>query len=263
MDSAGNLLTVSQIIDNITKRTAAGVWSNPTSDGNTTAEPNILWEPVSGNWILAYTTGAVLWTQTSGNTWATRTTRTSPTFPGAARVTMAHNGAGRVVMQGFNGTNTYFSYSDDGGVTWSAPTTLALGFTYSNTSGTHHPRPVFNGNAWVAVGMNQTTGVTRVFTSPDGVTWSIGPSFTSTAINHIVGLGGIVVGTTINTGGVTSASIVFSADNGATWRKTEGTYVFGGLQPLGVAATSSRFILLASNRILPGIGFFEGGGLVT
>lgn len=261
LDSSGNMLVVSQTIDNITKRTAAGTWSNAISDGNTTAEPNIIWEPVSGNWILAYSTGAVLWTQTSGNLWTTRTTRTSPTFPGAARVTMGHNGAGRVVMQGFSGTNTYFSYSDDGGVTWSAPTTLALGFTYSST-GRHNPRPVFNGKAWVAVAMNTTTGVSRVFTSPDGATWSIGSSFTSTAICNIAGLGGIVLGSTIRPGG-TNGGIVHSSDDGATFRRGEGTYIPSGAAPRGVIATASRFVILSTNQVYPGIGFLEGGGLVT
>ncbi len=264
VDDAGNLVAVEQLIDNVKRRTAGGVWSRNGTEGESTAEPNVIWEPVTGNWILAFTSTTAQWVRTSTDLFVTWTNRTAPAFPVAARVTLGHNGAGRVVAQAFSGTDTLFSFSDDGGVTWSAPTTHALGFTYATAGARHHPRPVFNGKSWVAVGMNNTTGVCRVFTSPDGVTWSVAASYTSLAICNIAALGGIVIGCALNgANAALSGGIVYSADDGATWRRGEGTFNFSSTAPRGVANTSSRFVLLANQRIFPGEGFMNGGGLVT
>lgn len=273
LDTAGNMLAVCNLIDTITKRTAAGVWSIVAGggEGDATAEPALLFEPVSGAWVLAFQTGGgSVIIRTSTNLFTTHTNRTAPAgLPATAKVSLGHNGAGRIVLQGFNGSNTYFSHSDDGGATWSSVQTLALGVTYdpAGTVGVKHPQPTWNGNAWVAVGGNMPSGLSRVFTSPDGATWAIGPSFTSVGIRRIAGLGGLVVGSTLGPTATSNGLIVFSADNGATWRRTEGAYVLaagGSGPPRGVVATASRFIVLsASNQVFPGVGFLEGGGLVT
>ncbi len=264
IDAAGNAVLVDQLEDNTRSRTAAGAWTLNVGTGAVTIAPCILYEPVSGNWVLASQVGAEIKVRTSTNLFASYTDRTEPTFNVLGIVTgMAHNGAGRIVMQSIQGTNVQFSYSDDGGVTWSAPSTHALGFTYAIAAGVRFPRPVFVGSKWVAVGVNNTTGVTRVFNSADGITWTAVADLASVALSHIAGIGGIVVGLTTSTTSALSGGIVVSQDDGATWRKCEGTFVFSATHPRDVAVTDSRFIILASGRIFPGIGFGEGGDAVT
>ncbi len=263
IDADGNAVLIDHLIDTTRSRTAAGVWALSFGDGDATSHPAILWEPVTGNWIIAFqVAGAEIIVRTSTDLGVTHTNRTEPTFTASSEVTMGTDGAGRVVMQAHGGTATQFSYSDDGGVTWSAPTTHALGFTYAAAGG-RHPRPVFNGSAWVAVGMNSTTGVTRVFKSSDGITWTTAASLASLAVAHIAGIGGVVMGTIFSATTALNGGIVVSADDGVTWRKGEGVYSFSSVTPRDVAATDSRFIILANGRIFPGVGFGEGGEVVT
>ncbi len=235
-------------------RTSDGTWTYIGPGGYDAQKPNIIYEPVSGNWIYAaQTTTPSILVQTSptGVTW---TDRTAPTFPAAAYVTLGHNGVGRVVMQAFDGATSYFSYSDDGGVTWSAPQTFPLGLTHAVLTGEHNPRPTWTGEHWVAIGLSATA--TCIMVSVDGITWTLGNYLSGTAIKSIAAIGGVIAGVSM------TGRLVFSLD-GATWRYGEGAYNDGVAAPRGIHAVGNRFIIVGWGYIWPGDGFGESGFILT
>ena len=218
VDPSGNIVIVDESQDQMKHYTAGTTtWAKFTVAGNTLVKPSLVYAVTAGLWCVAgplTTGGGPINVRTSANrtTW---TSRTPPTgFSGVlanAGVSLGHDGAGVIVMQLVKGTDVTFSRSTDGGITWGAPQTLALGFTGANPG--YWPRPIWNGSYWLA---HVTDGVnaTKIYKSTDGAAWSQVASFTATRFRSIAAMGELWLALT----GATSG-IHVSTDGGATWRK--------------------------------------------
>lgn len=252
VDDAGNVLVVDDAIDGTKACTAAGVWTKVTGAmGNDPTKPSLVYDPVAALWCVAFKDGANLRVKTSANRGTTWTARTMPTgFGASSYLTLGTNKTGRIVMQGFTGTNGYFAYSDDGGVTWSAGTTHALGFT-AVTPTYYNARPIWNGTHWLAK-FNDAAGC-KVFSSPDGATWTAVATLTATPIRTIAALGALWCGLT------TTSDIVYSADAGVTWRGAD-TRAFSAI---GIYSNHLRFIATGSSFLYVGPGIGTGGAVLT
>ena len=161
---------------------------------------------------------------------------------------------GRIVMQGVVGTNVQFSKSDDGGVTWSAPVTIALGFTWAANQ--NNPKPVWTGSRWVAIATDRTTK-TRVFSSTDGVTW------TSVLLNSAFGNIQCAGELLLMTSTLANGSMAFSTDGGATWRWSDVVLPLSDVT-IWVAFNGQRFAIFGtSSKVYVGHAIGSGVSAVT
>lgn len=254
IDPAGNVLVVDDQIDGTKACTAAGVWTKVTGAiGNDPVKPNLVYDPVSTLWCVAFRNSGsgVPRVRTSTNRGTSWTIRTTPVgIPTPSEITLGTNKTGRIVMQAFSGTNGYFAYSDDGGVTWSAATTHALGFTAVSPT-YYNAKPIWNGTHWLAK-FNDATGC-KVFSSPDGATWTAVATLANTPIRSIAALGALWCGIT------TASDIVYSTDAGVTWRGAD-TRAFSAHS---VYSNHLRFIATGGSFCYIGPGIGRGGAVLA
>jgi hypothetical protein len=240
---------------------AAGVWTKVSLaviGVSSYTKPNVSFEPVSGNWICFTGTGAgteLLFTTPDG---LTGTSRTLPTGFNASNtnVTVGVDGLGNAVAVNFDGTNIRFSYSTDGGVTWSASTSAALGFASGGFGAQgRFCTPIWNGSMWMVVATKSTFSQSAVYVSNDGVTWTLQSSQggAAVALQNLKNIGDLWVAT--NTAG---NLLLFSVDSGVTWHKTGqcflGSFAFfhtdGNRFLLGIDSTTNMWASVAT-----GLGF--------
>lgn len=175
----------------------AGVWATSFTGNwgdDPTTPPHIVYEPVTGNWVVAFYNaglpGIIIATTPDGVTW---TNRTQPTGVSATciGIGMETDGLGNIWMVlydslGFVG----FSKSTNGGVAWSAVQSVAIttgGAGMGATSDGSFPKPAWNGTTWAAVVPNSSANKCTVL-KLTGSTWGITTAFNATlAINGIAG----------------------------------------------------------------------------
>lgn len=259
-DASGNRLVLFDNADAASSYNGS-VWSNVggTVFGDDPDRPSLVWEPVTGNWIAATksaTPGAVTKVSTSANrtAWTART----PPFPVDTYCTLATDRAGTVVMAGYNGTNLYVSRSTDGGVTWSAMTTLALGFAAERET-QFWGRPIWSGDRWYVWATNITSTDVRIYASDDGASWTLITTLTGYAFTSMAAIGHTLVALAILTTG-TIPSVVVSADRGLTWKLTDRQFA----SALGhITASETRFLLPGASRVYPSLAVGTGVSAIT
>lgn len=198
------------------------------------------WDSFSDRWLQMWdSTGAALF-RSDDNTAAVWSSLTPPTgLPSGARYSLSTDRNGVIVMQAFQGTNTYFSRSINGGVTWSSLLTKALGFTSTITVAIS--KPIWNGRYFLAWASG-STGSTKVYRSPDGLAWTEIASFVGTLrILSIAALGDVWLAAVDNASGW---NFVISFDGGFKWHGTD-------LRPFTahtVASNGVRFLM--TNHVL-------------
>lgn len=257
IDVAGQIVALAAYIDAYWTCTAGGVWTKRTSlFGNAPDYPAIVYESTSGLWCAATikTAGGAVYVVTSPDmtTWTARTPPSGWPTANGTNITMAA-GNGVIVMRATNDTNLYTSRSTDGGITWSATVTTALGFTaFYGMGGTREAAPVWTGTEWLIVVPNVSTH-TAIYASADGLSWTLRGTLTTLAVSHFAHLAGVVVGCT------STQLIAFSQDAGATWAYGRG--VANGLT--GVSASPVQFVIAAAGTVYPGLALGDGLGAIT
>lgn len=259
-DDSGNRLVLFDNIDAASSYNGS-TWTNlgGTVFGDDPDRPALVWEPITGNWIAASkkaSPGLSAMASSSANrtTW---TARTNP-FPADTFCTLAVNRLGTAVMAGYNGTNLYVSRSTDGGVTWSAMTTLALGFT-AEREGLYWLRPVWSGDRWYVAATNITSTDTKVYASTDGSSWSLVATLTGWGFKSFAAIGHTIVALAVQTTGDVP-TVVVSVDRGVTWTKTDRAFV---VQLHSVVSNGARFIIAAGSRVYPSLAVGSGVSAIT
>lgn len=266
-NTAGDMVALAKSIDQGWKRTAAGVWSTVGGIfGNDPGYPSIVFESTSSLWCAAArrdaSTALDVSTSTDGVTWVSRTAPTG--MPTSGEVTLGA-GNGVIVMRVDDGSgNLYLSRSTDGGITWSAATSLVLGFTpFVGAGGTREPAPFWNGEKWIVVASNVSSGRTRLYSSTDGATFTLLADIQA-GISYLATMGGdaslpmkdLLVATWNNSGG----QLLHSTDGGVNWwygtRKLASSIT-------SVAASKAQFALAAGGQVFPGVAWGPGLAVVT
>lgn len=261
VDPAGNIVVVPDGIDAIQECSAAGTWALHTTvhGGTAYASPNVVFDVFSGRWItISKLVGnaPLTYSSTDRATWTQLIA--PPAFTASSIATIGSGSttlAGNLVAQGFTfgGTNVQFSHSVDGGTTWSAPQTFALGFALGNPW--RYPKPIWNGSYWLAVAFSGGTA-SKVFKSTDGATWTNVATFANTAICSIAAIGELWLGAT------PQGEQLVSTDGGTTWKYSDRKISTGG-PALGLVVTNGqRFVITSQAKVYPG-GTAFGSGLAV
>lgn len=246
--------------DSIQRRTSAGVWSSA-SVGLSTVDaieaPNVVYAPTAALWcivMLRKDAGVAhpgVITSPDRVTWTLRTAPSGlPDADSNLRMTVSTDGAGVLVIQAYSGTNTYFSKSTDGGVTWSAVVTKALGFT-AITAGdvSYFARPIWNGSTWMAFAAN--VGTIKVYTSADALTWTLASTIgaagfegSGITMDSLECFGDTFVGL-VSDG--TRQYLIYSRDAGVTWKRVDRSFLVTAVARPGAIAAGAERLLLVGN----------------
>lgn len=267
VDDDGNIIVVDDLLDSYKEfNVGTGVWTKHQGVlGYDLLKPHVVYEPASGLWIIAGATGALtqmrVFTSSDRVTW---TERTAPSTVFDGIWTMGTNGLGRTVLMrhGVSG-GIRFSYSDDGGITWSAEQSITLGAgsigAYTSATAWYWwPRPTWNGYEWLACVNSGSAGggVSEVYRSTDGATWALASECPTRSIRWLAALGKVWMAM------VGNYETAFSVDGGVTWRSSPIDYVCKTIAPCGPPNGANRFVLLGAAANKARIGHAVGvGGL--
>jgi hypothetical protein len=162
-------------------------------------------------------------------------------------------GGGTWVASGYTilGTSSrrgQIQYSKDDGATWNA---IVLG------ENEHMMRASFDGSQWVAVGEKREGAVggaileTRVYTSPDGVKWTLRTSPGAVTLNDIASSHGVwvAVGIAYPHRG-TPQPIILRSPDGIAWTDVSFTFPETGGELTAVAPTYKGFVAVGNGTLL-------------
>lgn len=215
----------------------------------------VVYDPVNELWcaVTAIGGGTEVFVATSAAPASTWTARTKPTNMADGAIAMAvDKTAGRIVLANHTrgGNLLYVSYSDDGGITWSSPTSLA----HLLTSGTPaQPKLSLSYNADTGVWMLVTaelvgTPTSAIYTSTDGASWTAMVRLNATCLKGPAPYGGVwVAGAALDSGGGVN-HLAVSRDDGATWHFLGMRLT--GTEPQGVYAGDGGLIALTESNAL-------------
>lgn len=253
LDTPGNIVTAGSGATNGVKVAEfdGTAWTtHATAFGTAYVRPDVVYDPVSTNWIVAGKKNGVLalqvHTSTDRATWTAQTAPTVPDDGNGPNATLATDGLGNIVMQSFKssipsiaGGSVSFSKSTDGGVTWSTADTHVNAFP-AGSSNLVFPKPIWTGSVWLAVEFNDAGGGgTLVYSSADGLTFSLVATLTS-VITSIAAHGSLIAGITL------AGKVVFSIDSGVTWRQTSIPVLSGGKT---IAAVDGRLVVPSTSYL--------------
>lgn len=228
--------------------------------------PSIVWDPVTRNYVVAgkYSNSApylqIATTHDAGGVW---TSRTPPAgIPSTVLAcTLETDGLGTIWMQIFDAAaNVHFSSSTNGGVTWSALTTVAIaGISALPTKG--YPRPAFNGSTWGAVVPVRTgSGSFAMLRKLATGSWTLvhiytGKSSAESIAAHPLGSFAVLL---------RSKHLLISNDDLATLRYTDwsaqsGNASSGDLSAYHVTCNGIRFAIAGENIGASHYAWFSGG----
>lgn len=205
-------------------------------------EANALW------WMGGLNTSPasiVCATSVDRTTWTSRGVPTSGT---ESSLEVAY-GAGRLVMIGRMSTSlSHVWTSTNGGVSWTAQADIAHGFAagtvdqiaYSATEG-----------LFMAVFGNVSTPACKVYTSPDGVSWTARAASVVKCISKLSSIGAMWVAHMSN------QEVAFSLDSGATW-KGSGMILD---TPSALVSSPCQLLGVCVSTVFP--GFMAGPGFST
>ncbi len=243
---------------------SSGAWTEVDVFGATMVNGDtvpVVYDPINGKWIVvAHASGGVTRIATSANrtTWTVETTAAAHGSTNFDATTLSlyrlacKKSTGRVVMTAFRSSDTRIvvATSDDGGNTWTDRSQFTIGLTPLTERGcelTYNP----DTNTFMLV-VFETTGThsSELWTSSDGISWSLAKAFTNYAVRNVAPVGNMWAALASNT---TVNEVIYSLDNGATW-------YFAGIQtatgPLGVFYGVSRPLILTDTKVR--MGFAAG-----
>lgn len=176
------------------------------------------------------------------------------TYAGLTRLLFVSNGSTRLVCvgQGYangigpSGVGTCRAMtSDDGGITWTDRGTFAT--TISSPTRQDLAWNETTAEYMYTIGEGSGTPTGEVWTSPDGITWTKQATFTSASVTHVAQNGNQWVGVASYYEYDDQAEVVYSNDDGVTWRFAGGVdLVSGGTNAL--AAGGGGLLIVAPDR---------------
>lgn len=216
-----------------------GAWSRVDVYGfaGTLEDVQIVYEPNSGNWVWAlYSVSShAIKVSATGATWADATVFPSGDAWGSDDYELfrmaVNKDSGRIVATVLttdgvsHSGDDYFvvATSDDGGVNW----TTRADIYDAGTDVAEHSSLVYDpiGEAWYFTHGEDDTDTSRVYRSTNnGVTWTLVSTLTAFCITSIACIESMLVATAIQG---TARYVVYSLDNGTTWRNTQLVTGFG------------------------------------
>jgi hypothetical protein len=182
-----------------------------------------------------------------GRTWTTKTGNAAGSLSDISYGGGTWVASGYVIL-GTSSRRGQVQYSKDDGATWNA---IVFG------ENEHMMRAAFDGSQWVAVGEKREGAVggavleTRVYTSPDGVKWTLRTSpgavtLTDVASNHGVW---VAVGESYPYRG-TPQPIILRSPDGITWTDVSYTFPQPGGRLTAVAPTYKGFVATGNGSLL-------------
>lgn len=204
-------------------------------------------------------------TSSNGTSW---TIRTSPfAVSGDGPMTMhCRKDTGRIVWVTLNGSSTglLISYSDDGGVTWSSQVTISAGFIAWTTLALHYNPTT---QKWMIIIGNTSTGARVYVSSDNGATWSLQLTLATAGLGRgLASFGRMWVTLSAETVfSVSNTQVVYSLDDGATWKRTGqgfdtslptmfGSEAAGGFMGVGSDTVPNAYAFASVAMGLPNLG---------
>ncbi len=239
-DTNGNIV-VSSSDNNVLEYTVAGSWATYDcfASSLSAALSAVQYDPIHSLWC-AVSVQSALKIRTSSNrtVWTNRTAPFGVSTDGPVRL-KCNKATGRLVVANLPTSNTtvLHAYSDDGGQTWTNGTTLTSLANSTDLTLAYHPR---NGVWMITAG--KTAG-SKVWTSTDGITFTLVATFTAAKFYSLVPILDIWVACVRND--VTNTEeLAYSLDNGVTWNYAGST---GGFTTLtGIAASPDQILAFCS-----------------
>lgn len=208
----------------------------------------VAYDTVNARWWIGglnLSGGMVQGTSTDRVTWGAGTSPTTTGFE--ANLEVAY-GNGRLVLLGrVSGGGSNVWTSTNGGQSWTTQTPIAHAFT---TGATDQIRYSAVEGLFMATFTNGSTAC-KVYTSPDGVTWTARATSVTKAITKIAPMGAMWVALQ------SQGSVLFSLDSGATWRHA-------GFQvdtPVWLSSNLGQLFAVCSSTVFPGLVAGAGGAL--
>lgn len=227
----------------VAERDAAGVWTHHGSVFGYAAalgeNTEVLFDGT--RWVTFYTcTGGVVHIQIRSSTdRATWTSHGTGPFvaAGTAKGRLATNKLGRAVFVSVNGATgtSEAAVSLDGGVTFVGGA-VVVAITHGFGSAAFASLE-WNTEESIFVYVVSELFASKIYTSPDGVTWTLRRSITTVGINGIAFTPGLWLATSY------ASSLIMSLDAGVTWRPT---FVTDGIL-LGIASDGVGQFLVITN----------------
>lgn len=205
------------------------------------SSPTVVWSIVGSLWCVTYRNGALglqAFTSPNRTAWTSRTAGLPATLTGYAgsnNPQMGVDAAGNIVLvlNTASAVDYKGAYSSNGGVTWTA-------FTIATALNSAVTRPVWSAydSQWI-IAASSGSG-TNVFTSPDGVTWTLvyAPA-TVVQFRQLAVIGRMYAAVDSN------GNLYYSTNKGANWSRAD-------MAPFG----TTTWLWALSN----GLVFFEEGG---
>lgn len=219
-------------------------WSDIVVFSGSAANAAVVYDPVNELWCVAgEASGQQVYTSPDGTTWTSRT----PALAGGSTPRLWVNKAtGRIISTGTASSAVQMATSDDGGVTWTARTAVSPSF--GGTLETSRISMACNAEGvWLLAASDNTNHMKVYVSTDDGTTFTLAKDFGE--------LGGCFNFCMANMGelwgllkyhSTDGFTIVYSVDNGATWRDTgwaPNGAVTGVNTEMCLAASDSGFML--------------------
>jgi hypothetical protein len=247
-DGNGVIIAACNTASIFRRPTAAGAWSKVATGGTYSIDaPGIVYDPIHASWCwVGVDAGAPNTTQvytstaaSAGAAWTNRSGSLALAALNLARVGV-NKTTGRIVIIAGSSATRNVSTSDDGGITWTARTSLTVADpSYTEAEIFHNAAT----GKWLFI--TGKTGTCDVWTSSDGITWARAVTLATAQILRAVPDGFLWCGVTA------VGDIVYSVDDGATWKFTgyqagsaaRGMFSGnGGFMCVSTAVVSSSFV---------------------